>query len=133
MAEPNVIHVQSLYAAFGRGDLDYIVRACAPNASWEVVGRPQDFPTFGVRIGPAGVMEFFSALQAAKTIVEFTPQAFYACNGTVFLEGQEVSIDKKSGFRIDTPWLHAFTFRDGEIIRFREFLDTAQFAEAARS
>lgn len=133
MAEPNVIHVQSLYAAFGRGDLDYIARACAPDASWEIVGRPHDFPTFGTRVGPIGVMDFFRVLNAAKTIVEFTPQAFYACDGTVFVEGHELSIDRKSGFQIDTPWLHAFTFRDGEIVRFREFADTAQLAQAARS
>ena len=133
MPEPNVIHVQSLYAAFGRGDLDYIAQACAKDAAWEVVGQPEAFATFGTRIGPSGVLEFFHALNMVKTIVEFTPQTFHSSGATVFVEGHEVSIVRSSGRQIETPWLHIFTFRDGEIVSFREFSDTAQFVAAVRS
>ena len=131
MSEPNVIHVQGLYAAFGRGDLDYIARACTPDATWEIVGQAQAFPTFGTRIGPTGVLEFFHAHSAAKTLIEFTPQTFHAAGDRVFVEGHEVSVVQSSGRQVETPWLHIFTFRDGEVVAFREFTDTAQFVGAA--
>jgi len=34
--------------------------------------------------------------------------------------------------RASSDWCHIFTFRDGKVAKFREFLDTAQAAEAFR-
>lgn len=133
MSEPNIIHAQGLYAAFGRGDLDHIIRACAPDVTWEVVGRPADFPAFGTRRGPDGVTEFFRALMFSKTINEFTPRGFHVSRDKVFVEGHERATLNSCGSQIDTEWLHVFTFKDGTLKAFREFYDTAQYAEARRA
>jgi ketosteroid isomerase-like protein len=40
---------------------------------------------------------------------------------------------KKTGRTMASEFVHIFTFRDGKVVRFREFLDTAQLAEAYRN
>jgi ketosteroid isomerase-like protein len=49
MSNANVALAQSLYAAFGRGDIATIVGAMASDVTWEVVGRAKDYPLLGVR------------------------------------------------------------------------------------
>ena len=65
MSNANVELVQSLYAAFGRGDVATVVAACTPDVAWHAGGRQSDFPTFGPRQGRKAVEEFFKT--AAET------------------------------------------------------------------
>jgi hypothetical protein len=39
---------------------------------------------------------------------------------------------KKTGRKVAADWIHVFTIKDGKVTAFREFTDTAQFAEAFR-
>jgi ketosteroid isomerase-like protein len=39
---------------------------------------------------------------------------------------------RKTGRSVASDWAHIFTVRNGKVVRFREFNDTAQFAEAYR-
>ena len=45
MSNANIVHVQSLYAAFGRGDIATLLAGCAADIDWETVGRPFKFAT----------------------------------------------------------------------------------------
>ena len=49
--------VQSLYDAFSRGDIRFILDHIAPNCRWTAPGT--GIPNAGVYTGPAGVAEFF--------------------------------------------------------------------------
>jgi len=55
MSNPNIAMVQSLYAAFGRGDIDTIIAGASPGIDWESVGRKSDYPAFGPRKGAGEV------------------------------------------------------------------------------
>jgi ketosteroid isomerase-like protein len=59
MSNGNIALAQSLYAAFGRGDIAALVGAMASNVTWEVVGPAKDYPLLGLRKGQDGVREFF--------------------------------------------------------------------------
>jgi len=59
MSKANVAQVQSLYAAFGRGDIATLIAGLSPDVDWETVGRTSDFPTLGPRKGAGAVQEFF--------------------------------------------------------------------------
>jgi ketosteroid isomerase-like protein len=37
---------------------------------------------------------------------------------------------RANGREFETDWVHLFTVRDGQIVRLREFYDTAVMAEA---
>jgi ketosteroid isomerase-like protein len=132
MSQANVTLVQSLYAAFGRGDIAAIVNASAPDIHWEEVGRSTDYPAFGVRNGRAGVQDFFQTVSDNAEFTDFSPREFYAAEDKVFVLGHYAAKMKKTGRMVDADWMHIFTIRNGQVTAFREFTDTAQVAEAYR-
>ena len=132
MSNANVTTVQSMYAAFGKGDIATIIAALTPDIDWQSVGRPSDFPTFGPRKGPKEVGEFFKTVAATNDFSEFSPREFYADGDKVFVLGYYAITLKKNGKKIASDWCHIFTFSGGKVVKFREFLDTAVAAEAFR-
>jgi ketosteroid isomerase-like protein len=132
MGNANVEVVQGLYAAFGRGDIGALTSALGACASWEVVGRPSDFPTLGRREGPAGVQSFFEEVGRQLTFSEFAPAEFYAVDDKVFVLGHYAMTVNRTGRALDSDFIHVFTLHDGKVCGFREFTDTAKAAEAYR-
>ena len=132
MSAANIAHVQSLYAAFGRGDIGTIVGAAVPSTVWHVHGRTKDYPALGVHKGPQGVQRFFEIIAEIQEVVSFTPREFYAADDKVFVRGNYAWTIRKTGKAVSCEWLHMFTIRDGKLAGFDEFTDTAQFAEAIR-
>ncbi len=132
MSNPNVTLVQSLYAAFGRGDIATIIAGLAPDVHWHVNGRSTDFPAIGVWRGAAEVQKFFQIVGENEEFSEFTPQEFYAVDDKVFALGRYAGTIRKTGRKIASDWLHVFTVKGGKVTGFKEFNDTAQFAEAFR-
>ena len=132
MSNANIAHVQSLYAAFGRGDVATIIAGASPDIDWESVGRQSDFPAFGPRKGAKEVQEFFKTVAENEDFSDFTPREFYAADDRVFVLGSYTLKVKKTGKPVASEWVHVFTLKDGKVTRFREHTDTAQFAEAYR-
>lgn len=130
MSNANVMLVQSLYAAFGRGDIATIIGATTPDVEWETVGRVSDFPTLGRRLGPAGVQEFFERVGQHLDFLEFSPKEFFATDTMVFVLGHYAMTVKKTDRKAESDWIHVFTIADGKVRKFREFVDTAPFIEA---
>jgi ketosteroid isomerase-like protein len=133
MTNPNISLVKSLYAAFQSGQIDTIVGALSPNVDWQTVGRSKDFPTFGPRKGRAAVADFFKIVAENEEFAEFSPREFFSDTDRVFAFGRYVGKIKKTGRAFATEWVHVFTIRDGQVTRFREHTDTAQFAEGFRA
>jgi uncharacterized protein len=130
MSNANVTLVQSLYAAFGKGDIATIINGLAPDVDWQSGGRPQDFPTFGPRKGPQQVEDFFGIVAETNDFSEFAPREFYAADDKVFVLGHYAMTLRKNGRELASDWVHIFTIRGGKVSGFREFLDTAAAAEA---
>ena len=130
MTQANVTFVQSMYAAFSRGDIDTVIQACTPDIEWKSGGRKEDFPSFGVHKGPAEVRDFFRTVAELLEFSEFSPQEFYADRDTVVVLGRYDATLRKNGNRAGSEWCHAFTFRGGKVEKFREFTDTAAFKSA---
>ena len=122
----NVSLVQDLYAAFARGDVAAIASACAPDVDWRLVGRKEDFPTFGEWKGTAEVERFFRLVLERNDFEDFSPREFYTSGDKVFVLGVFVHTVEKTGRTIASEWCHVFTVRHGKIAAFRGFIDTAQ-------
>ena len=129
---PNIGLIQSLYAAFGRGDIAGIVASTTPDVTWGLDGRPQDVPMLGQHKGHAGVQQFFKVLAETHDITSFTPQEFYADADKVFVIGRYSWTMKPSGRSGSSDWLHVWTVRNGKISGMRSLNDTALLAEAHR-
>ena len=132
MSNANVSLVQSLYAAFRRGDIATIIAALAPDVVWRVNGRRSDFPLLGTWKGPKEVQDFFKGVAATETFSDFSPREFYAADDKVFAIGHYDLTHNGTGRKVSSDWVHIFAVRGGKVASFTEFNDTAQFAEAHR-
>lgn len=129
---PNIELVQTLYAAYGKGDLATVVAAVAPNVVWGLDGRPTDIPMLRRFNGPAGVQEFFKVMSDTHDITSFTPQEFYADADKVLVLGRYSWVMKPNGRVGESDWVHIWTIRQGKIAGFRSLNDTAMLTEAYR-
>ena len=130
MSEVNVALVQSMYAAYARGDIATILGSLTPDVGWHTIGRKEDFPAFGPRRGVPAAQEFFKTVAQEIEFSEFTPREFYCDRDKVFVLGRYAMAVKKTGRKVASEWVHIFTFRGGRVAQFHEFLDTAQLANA---
>ena len=127
----NLDVIRSLYAAFGRGDLEAIAAALDPQVSWRTPGAP-DLPTAGLRHGVAAVREFFGLLVNTFDIADFQPQDFLASGDKVVVLGTSREGPKGSGRFVDFRWVHVFTFRNGRIVAFEEPADVSELVTEFR-
>jgi len=132
MSDANIAFVQSLYAAFGRGDIAFILSNVTPDVSWDMTGRPEDYVRFGAHDGAAGVQRFFELLVENEDFTEFQPTEFRAAGDKVYVLGHLSLRMKKTGRSVTTDWIHIMTLKNGKVAAFKEFLDTAQFVAASR-
>jgi ketosteroid isomerase-like protein len=132
MSDANVTLVKSLYDAFKRGDINTIIQALTPDVAWESTGDPKDHPALGRRKGPAAVQEFFRIVADTQDVRSFEPREFTATDDKVFILGHYAWTARKTKRPIESDWIHIFTIRNGKVVSFREFADTARFAEALR-
>ena len=133
MSNANVTFVQSLYAAFSRGDIASIIAGLTPDVDWSVTGRRQDYPLCGAWKGASEVQKFFQGVGQLQETVEFSPREFIADDDHVVVLGHYNWKIRKTGRTVASDWAHVFTIRGGKVVKFQEFTDTAQFAEANRA
>jgi len=128
--EANIALVQSMYAAFGRGDIGAVVEFCAPDVDWEVIGPARKLPLLGARRGTAEVEKYFRLAHEIYTFTEFSPENFVAGGDTVVALGRYSFTFNHNGRNVATEFAHAFTLSDGKVARCRAFVDSAQMIEA---
>ena len=127
----NVEIVKNAYAAFGRGDVGAVVNACAEDVVWIIPGAAH-VPVAGTFRGRKGVGDFFRTMGENQTPQQFEPREFVAQGDKVVALGHYSWKMNRTGKTYEGDWAHVFTFRDGQVVRFQEFADTAAEAEAYR-
>ena len=95
-------------------------------------GRAKDYPLFGARKGRAAVQEFFKLVGETEEATDFSPREYFAIDDKVFALGHYAWKIRKTGKSVAADWIHVFTIKGGKVAAFREFTDTAQFAQAYR-
>ena len=120
----NRARVQALYAAYAAGQrmafndlLDEAVR-------WHSVG-PADLPWAGLREGRDAVHEYFRILERESTIEGYTPEHAIGDGEWLILLGTLRVRVRDDAMAMDYPKVDAIRFRDGRIVEFREYYDTA--------
>ena len=126
----NKAFVQSLYAAFGRGDIPFILDHADESIDWSSSDGSGVIPWGGPCHGRLAVQAFFDALAANLNFEVFDPRRFASDGGLVFVQGRTVAKVKSTGRRFDMQWVHLFTIEGGKVKRFEEFYDTAGIAPA---
>jgi sugar lactone lactonase YvrE/ketosteroid isomerase-like protein len=121
--------VEAVYTAFARGDMDGFAGLMAPNIVWnEAEGNP--YADLNPYIGPDAVMSgLMTRLLSEWDDVSVTPQEFVVDGDRVVVFGRYTETWKASGRRIDIPFVHSWTVRDGTLAAFQQYTDTAALVE----
>lgn len=127
--------VEQIYAAFGRGDVPYILSCLASDVDWEHDTFPNPVPWLQPLRGRDQVPAFFEALMSRVDMNVFQPRQFFADGNTVVdLVDVEFTV-KATGKRVVEPdAVHIWRFNDqGLVQRFRHRVDTWQSAMALKA
>jgi ketosteroid isomerase-like protein len=130
--QQNVELVRQGYEAFGRGDIDGLLSLFDDNIEWVAPG-PSDLPTAGTRRGLQQVAEFFRAVDEVLEIQRFEPKTFVAQGDRVVVLGEDTARVKATGKVLSEAWAHAFVIKNGKVVSFQEYLDTAATVAEIRS
>lgn len=126
MESQNTTIVQNAYAAFGRGDIASILDMLSDDVVWEpVLGTGSHVPFSGRRQGKPAVAEFFQLVATHEDFTQFEPREFVAQGDTVAAIGHYKAITKSTGKAFDSAFVMIFTLKNGKVVRFREFTDSA--------
>jgi ketosteroid isomerase-like protein len=121
--------IQSIYAAFGRGDVETLLASMTDDVDWTMHGSLA-LPYLDRFQGKPAVLRFFGLVAEFDDIQAFEPREFFAGADHVTVLGWERTRAKPDGGVFETPWVHVFTLRDGKVARFVGMYDTAAVAKA---
>jgi hypothetical protein len=127
--QDNVGLIRRVYTAFEAGDVQTILDSVADDAAWINHG-PATIPYAGSRSGKTQILEFFRIIADTTTGGRIIPDTFVAQGDAVVATGRYRATACDTGAEIDTPVVHLFTVRNGKIVRWEGFSDSAKVAEA---
>jgi hypothetical protein len=122
--DSNVEFIEDLFAAFGRGDIGYVIDAHAEDVVMESpVSRTSTLPWAGTRTGRRELVEYFETMAAHVRPEAFRDVVFTASGGRVVVEGSNAGTVVATGERYEHDWVMVFTIQYGKVARFRHFYD----------
>ena len=125
----NIGLIRKIYTAFGAGDVQTILDAVTDNTTWVNYGPPS-VPYAGSRSGKTQIREFFQAIADSTTGGKVVAENFLAQGDVVVATGRYMATVRNTGADIDTPIAHFFTVRNGKVVKWEGYSDSAQVADA---
>jgi ketosteroid isomerase-like protein len=127
MSERNVELVRGFYEAADRGDTPAAFGALADDIEWfEADGMPYG----GVYRGPEAVAQnVIGPINEDVDGLALVREEFIASGRSVAVVLRYTGTGKATGKALDVPAVHVWDLSDGKLARFRQFIDTAKFAE----
>ncbi|MGZ8686903.1 MAG: nuclear transport factor 2 family protein [Gaiellaceae bacterium] len=121
--------VRRSYEAFARGDMDAVLADMHDDIEWQ---QAQGLPHGGTYRGLAEVRRNVFDPLDRDWWSEFSavPNEFLDAGEEVVVIGRYRGVAKATGRRLDVPFVHVWSLRDGKAWRFRQFLDTYGWVEA---
>lgn len=129
MSFENVEVVKGMYDAFAKGEIPAVVAALDAQVEWWEAenfiyddGNPY--------LGPDAVLTgVFMRIAAEWTDFAVSPKEVLDAGDTVIGYGYYSGTYNKNGKQARAQFAHFFTLRDGKIVKFQQYTDTAQFKE----
>ena len=132
----NIATIQSIYEAFGRGDIPAIIEFLADDVQWEQwadnSAQKAGVPWMKARKGKDGAFEFF------RIVGEFNIKDFQVLS--IMGNGNQVAVEfiieadvPATGGHYRDEEMHLWTFDgQGKVVRLRHYTDTAKHIAAAK-
>jgi len=112
------------YQMFLKGNIQGVIDMCEDGIEWSSAELP-GIPFTGAFHGKGGVMDFFQKLGAMIEFLDYQPQTFIADDDKVAVSGVSTVRVRATGATYDDIWVHIFTMKNGKMIRFQQFHNTA--------
>ncbi len=129
--QENTKLVQQIYEDFKRGDIKALLNLLSVNIEWQLP-EIENVPFAGKRRGHEEMGQFFECLVDTQEVQHFDPREFIARGDKVLALGHYAWRVKSTGREFGGDFAHVFTVRDGKVVRFHEYMDTAAAAAAHR-
>ena len=124
----NVATIRSLYEAFGRGDIPYILDRLDPNVEWHA---PATVPfSKGRHRGPGEVARFFAGIAEHIAEPSVETHEFLAIGDRVVVLLRFRGRGKESGLPFDAPEAHVWRLSGGKVVEEQTYADTAAIVQA---
>ena len=129
MSLENVKIVESMYEAFGKGDIPTVLAGLDPQVGW---WEAENFiyADKNPYVGPDAVLTgVFMRIATEWEGFTVSPNEVLDAGDTIIAQGYYSGTYRKTGKQARAQFAHFFTFRDGKIVKFQQYTDTAQFKE----
>jgi len=127
----NTDMVKGLYDAFAKGDVPAVLGAFDSEIQW----READgflYADGNPYVGPQAVAEgVFQRIVSDVENFAVTPTNIIDGGHTVVVEGRYTGTMKATGASVDAQSVHVWGLQNGKVVRFQQYTDTKQWAEAA--
>lgn len=124
MSQENIEKVKKAYEAFGRGDIPAVVADYAPDMEWH---SPKGTPGIGgVHRGPQAIVEgVFIPMSQLWENMTLNIQEYIDAGDRVIALGTLRATARETGKSDEMAIVHITTFRDGKMVKFEDYGDTA--------
>jgi uncharacterized protein len=117
MSQSDVDLIRTTYESFGRGDIPAVMANLAEDIEWNA---PDVLPHGGHARGHEGVGQFFAGLGDHWT--DFGLEIEEIVDGDRAVLGRGRASGTLNGSATRYGFVHAFTIRDGKVVRFDEYV-----------
>jgi ketosteroid isomerase-like protein len=124
--------VQAIYRAFSQGDMPGVMARFDPGIEWQLA----ESHVYGADGAPfRGVQEvtekFFARIAPDWEGFVVSPAHFHDAGDTIIVQGRYTGVHKRTQRQLDAQFCHLWTLRAGKVIRFQQYMDTAQLRMTA--
>jgi ketosteroid isomerase-like protein len=127
MSEENVEAVRSIFAAWGRGELN--VGADRLDEHVVFVVRPE-FPAFGACLGPQAIEAFMRDFVAQWEWTTFEAERIRPVGDTIIVDVVQRGKGRASGVEAELRFFMLFTFRGRKVVRYETVMHEHEALEA---
>jgi len=127
--QENTRIVQQAYENFKNGDIPALLDLYSDDIDWRLP-EIENVPWIGSRKGREETAELFQSLAEAQDVLTFNPQEFIAKGDKVVVLGDYSWRVKATGREFGSEWAHVWTVKNGKLVGFQEYADTAATSKA---
>jgi ketosteroid isomerase-like protein len=129
MSEQNKSVVNQAYSNFKTGNIVGLLDLMADDVNW-TLPEMEGVPFAGTRTGRASVGEFFATVNSTQESLTFEPRELIADGDKVVALGRYQWRVKSNSREFGGDFAHVFTIREGKVVEFNEYMDTAACRDA---
>jgi ketosteroid isomerase-like protein len=131
MSDKNIELVQTIYAAFGRGDVAAIMEHIDDKMTrFGIAAQDSSVPFHKQFPEKRLVPQFFQALAQEVEFLKFEPYGFAAGGDHVYCSIRSEVKMKRSGKKLQLDEIHRFTIKNGRVVEWLGTEDTATVSAA---